>query len=663
MRAGWWVGWLVALGCGGPVEVPPAPEVSGPTSTFVIGPEAGFWDAPFPAEHRRHADGTVDVSGFPNPGEVELVRRLVAQLDGVATGFAQSSAIYLPFEASLAEVALPGPQELRSVQSLAFLVDVDPASPERGAVHPISLAAVDGEGPYEAAHALVMLPLQGLPLRPATRYAAAVRRAILPNAPLAASETLAALVAGAAPYGWSEAQAAPWLESLDALEELGVEPSRLGALTVFTTEDATAATQALYAAGADQGFALRTPLALGELADDYCVYEATVTVPVYQRGEPPFLSEGGGVVWEGGAPVVQGSETSRLFLTVPRRVRQGAGWPVAVFARTGGGGDRPLIDRGPRDAEGFAEPGTGFAVEFARAGVVGVQVDGPLGGLRNPDGADEQFAIFNVTNPEAMRGNLQQSAVELAWLPDLLEGLLLDLSDCPGAQGPQRLDTSRLLLFGHSMGATIAPVSAALQPRYEALVLSGAGGSWIYNVVWKEKPLEVRGVAALILGEPEAAIDPWHPALTLLQWAGEGADPPLYGPALRAHGGRHVLMLQGLIDRYILPPIAQATALALHLDLGGDQLDQVHAPQFAPYADVMGWVGAQAVALPASLGQGSEAQPRTALVVQHLEDGVEDGHEVAYQLPEARLQVQCFVQSWAAGEPVVVDRGAEGCAD
>jgi pimeloyl-ACP methyl ester carboxylesterase len=637
------------------------PDLDGPVALFSTEAGAGFWEAPWPAEHRRHPDGTVDAADFPNPDGVELIARLTARVDGIATGFGQSSGVYLPFSRSLAGAKLPESAEITSVEATVFLVDVDPDSPERGLTVPIEAEVIDGDGPFDPDHGLVLLPIQGLPLRPDTRYAAGVRRSLTPDAPLVSSDVLDALVAGGLPEGWTAEQAQPWLESLDVLRELEVDPSRLGALTVFTTQDATRDVAALVAAGeAGDGISLVTPFSLIEQHDTFCAYQARVLVPIFQAGEAPYRAEGGGLVREEGVPVQQGSEQARLFLTVPRRAQTAAAWPTVVFARTGGGGDRPLLDRGVRVEGGEDVPGTGFAVEFARAGVVGVQLDGPLGGIRNPDGADEQLAIFNITNPDALLGNLQQSAAELAWLPALLEGLLLDLSACPGTEGPSRLDAEELVLFGHSMGATIGPVAAALQPRYRALVLSGAGGSWIHNVVLKEKPLPVRGIAATILQEPTEALDRWHPALSLLQWAGEGADPPLFGPVLRADGGRHVLMIQGILDRYILPPIAQATALSLHLDLAGEDFDATDAPQFAPYADVMPWVGAVNLPLPTSLAQGTEAEPRTAVVVQHLEDGVEDGHEVAYQLPQARRQVQCFVESWVAGSPQVVAADPSG---
>ncbi len=71
------------------------------------------------------------------------------------------------------------------------------------------------------------------------------------------------------------------------------------------------------------------------------------------------------------------------------------------------------------------------------------------------------------------------------------------------------------------------------------------------------------------------------PSLRLLQWAGESAAPPVFGDAIRDNGV-HVLMLQGIVDTYILPPMANATSVSLGLDLGGPSLDAAE-PRLDPF--------------------------------------------------------------------------------
>src|SRR6185503_9266031 len=123
----------------------------------------------------------------------------------------------------------------------------------------------------------------------------------------------------------------------------------------------------------------------------------------------------------------------------------------------GGGGDRPLVDRGPCATAEFTQPitpGTGPAMDFARVGFAGVEIDGPLGGIRNTTGGNEDFLIFNVLNAAALRDNVRESALELTLLADALPAITFDAHDCPGAgAAPAAFDGAHLALMGHSMGA------------------------------------------------------------------------------------------------------------------------------------------------------------------------------------------------------------------
>ena len=51
----------------------------------------------------------------------------------------------------------------------------------------------------------------------------------------------------------------------------------------------------------------------------------------------------------------------------------------------------------------------------------------------------------------------------------------------------------------------------------------------------------------------------------------------------------------------------------------------------------------------------------TGAVVQHVQDGVEDGHEVMWQLPESQTQYRCFLRTFLRdAAPSIVDP-ALGC--
>lgn len=649
------------------------------TSTSDAGADAGIglarprveyaspalWDAPWPDERLRRADGTVDVSSFPNPRRTAIVEQILAVLSD-ASGFGTSSAIYFPLEAAIDPASLPDVHESIETEASVFLVDVDPESPDRGARQPIVARFDVDPGRFGVPNLLSLLPLQGRPLRPGRFYAAVVTTHVkaADGSALLVAPSTAALVRGEAPGGLSEPALAAHRDALTALRELEVDDASIAAMAVFRTWDPTAELAAARAQLLDAEPPAPGAFEAREVFEDYCVYRATIRMPVFQSGEPPYTNEGGGWVRDGeGRLALQSEAESALWITLPRRAVPAEGFPAAVFIRTGGGGDRPLVDRGPHaEAGGEAEPGTGPAMHFARAGFAGVSVDGPLGGLRNLADWDEQFAIFNINNPIALRDNIRQSALELMLLARVLAELEIDASSCEGlAASDVRLDVSRLALMGHSMGATIAPLVAALEPAYRATILSGAGASWIANIIDKKSPVEVRPLAEALLGyiTQRHTITEHDPVLSLLQWAGEPADPQVYARMVSTEDDpRHVLMFQGILDTYIPPPVANALSLALGVDLAGEALDVTH-PEYPALAPLLPLAGREPIDLPAS--GNLFAGQATAVVVQHLEDGIEDGHEVVYQSAAPQLQYRCFLESLIDGVPRVPASDATAC--
>ena len=398
-------------------------------------------------------------------------------------------------------------------------------------------------------------------------------------------------------------------------------------------------------------------------------------VPDYQSGTPPYDSTGGDWRFDAsGKPVFDHTETARLVFTVPRTPMPASGWPAAVFVRTGGGGDRPLVDRGPCSTPLYTmadAPGTGPAMHFAQVGVAGVEIDGPLGGLRNTTMGNEDFLIFNINNPSALRDNVRESAMELALLAHVLPSITFDVSACPGAgASPARFDAGHLAIMGHSMGAWIAPLVLAWEPSYGAGVLSGAGGSYIDNVMDKLMPLAVRPLLQVILGYTSLGrtLERHDPVLTLIQWAAEPSDPQVYDRRIvtepaKGEGPRQVLMLQGIVDHYILPSIANSTSLALGLDEAGPAYDATSAEEKmlaqTPLGSLLAYVGRSAISLPAAGNVTSKGGVKaTAVVVQHPGDMIEDGHEVVFQTDPPKHQYRCFLAGWVAGNAKVPPDGA-----
>ncbi len=656
------------LGCSSTEE-----DSGAATGTHVLsdyGSLSGFFSAPFPDDARLDEAGHPVLDGFPNPTASVFVDKMLTMLGRDARGFSSTAGIFMSLSGPLDPGVDADYSASVAEDARVFLVDVDDASPNRGARMPVMVHFAEDGGPFGAANLLSLVPLQGAPLRPLTRYAAVILRTV-PDAEghdLAVPTSLRQIRAGHTPDGMSAAAFNEHRAALAALDELGVDNAGIAGLAVFTTDDPTrdlfAVRDAMLAPPIPKPLAPFTPQ---ELFPDFCVYESTIEMPVFQAGEPPFQEQGG--EWQfdaSGAPIAQGEETARVVVTLPRRTMPASGFPTLIFSRTGGGGDRPLVDRGVQAETGgpALEPGTGPALELARAGWAGISVDGPHGGLRNVTGGDEQFLMFNVTNPAALRDNVRQSAAELALQAHVLSAIAIDASGCPGLDSganPAKLDPATLALMGHSMGATIAPLTLGIEPAFRAGILSGAGGSWIENVLYKKKPLPVKGFAELLLGVAGTySLTESDPALSLFQWAAEPADPPVYARGVIAEpkegDPRHVLMVQGIVDHYILPPIANATSLSLGLDFAGEALDE-STPEVAdmPHlSDVIQFSRRTHINLPASGNVTGSGKPTTtAIVVQQKEDGVEDGHEVVFQTEPPKHQYRCFLETLLQGPPLV----------
>jgi hypothetical protein len=658
----------------------PAPAAS-TTVRMAFARAGGFFSAPFPSDERMDASGRISLAGYPNEFHNGMVASATTRIEADAHGFSTTAGVFFTTTAAIDPASLPDRKGSVDAAASVFLVDVDPSSPAKGTRVYLDASFLADGGEYAAPNLLSLVPLQGTPLRPKTRYAAVVTTRVRDagGRALAAAPEIATLASGATPGGLTPAVASEYHDALATLGALGVGADTIAGLAVYTTGDPTAELYRVTAAMAARPTpTIAKPFTRTETYDGYCVYATTIAMPDYQSGTPPFENEGG--TWQfdaAGTPIWQRDEPANLYVTIPRATIPSAGAPVVVFVRTGGGGDRPLIDRGVQAVHNGPPkvPGSGPAQDFAAVGFAGVQVDGPLGGLRNTSGRDEQFLVFNVGNAGALRDNVRESAAELALMPKILEGIQIDVGDCPGASsagGGTKVgfDLSHLAIMGHSMGASIAPLTVAAEPRYGAMILSGAGASWIENVLWKKEPLDVGGAMSVLLGyvndDPQRPIVRGDPVLSLFQWAAEGADEAIYDDRILFTTGagaraRHVLMLQGIVDHYIMPPIAEGTALSMGLDLAGPAYDGKVAEIAAlpKMGEVLPLVGRAAISLPASGNRTSGALAATAVVVQHPEDGIEDGHEVVFQTEAPKHQYRCFLASFRTGTPKVPTDGAE----
>ena len=277
-----------------------------------------FFAAPWPSDDLRKADGTVDMSSFPDPNETALAGQALAMVSNDVHGFASAGAVFFTLTGALDPTRLPSMLATTEPGSSVFLVAVDPTSPDFMKPYPVEVEFAADGGPFGAPNMLSVLPLQGSPLRPATLYAAVVMKSVA-SPPLAASASMSDLVAGRVPASLPATAASEYASALSALTQSGIAASDIAALSVFTTDAPLDVFQTVVTDILAQPLPVPSAFVKTDDFPDYCVYRATVSMPDYQEGTPPFDSTGGDWTFDAtGKPILQRLEPAQLVLVFRR---------------------------------------------------------------------------------------------------------------------------------------------------------------------------------------------------------------------------------------------------------------------------------------------------------------------------------------------------------
>ncbi len=658
-----WPRLLVLVGAGACGPGSPAPvvdehndwdDIPGVAAVFDpaadLGDPAAFYDLPWPLDGRVTAAGTLDVAALPRPADHAPAEQLVGLL-AEARGFSQVPVVVFRFEEA---VARDGDADA------AWFVDVDPASEGYGRRVPASAASPPAD-PYTPPHALVMQPAHGLVLDPGTRWAAVVTRAWgdADGAPLGVPASLRAALHGAGPRGALFGGVAP---------ALGIPVEEVAAATVFTTGDVVADMAALTEAVRAAHAPAIADIGLTEDGDQharFCELAATVRLPQFQAGTPPFDTLGT-FTWDRATlPPVQREEDVPVALTLPLAQMPAGGWPLVVYAHGSGGAFDQVVDRGPvLEPGGERTPGLGPAHVLAGRGIAAVGMGALLGESRA--GGDTGRGYLNLRNLAAYRDTWRQAIIETRLLIDALENLEIPagaVAACPGLTLPDGaaahvLDVDRAMMLGQSAGAHLSMEVGAIDPRIHAVVPAGGGGYWTLVMTTDPRegvPPEVTGFA---LGT-DVVPDALHPGLALLQAAWEPAEPLVYAPRLGddplpGQAPRDVYLPVGQDDGYFPEPVFDAMVAALRVERTGAALwpemdDALARAGIADHPD-----------LPVAANRRArDGTPWTGVTQQWAPDGVVDSHHIFAQYEGIKHQYGCFFRSrYDRGRATLVAPGA-----
>jgi hypothetical protein len=671
---------LLLQGCGprGAVatirEQPYDPKEGLPGATQVLfqldpaAPGATFFDSPWPSELRQQGDGRPRLEGFP--GEGTFFERYRALAEQTLQGASVSPTLYLRFS---------GPPPALTEGALRLL-DIDPASPERGRSWPIVTRVSRDEGRRIPPFTLQVRVHPGFVLRPATRYALVLLRSGATPAlgtPLAFEATKATVPR---PDPREEGPRQALAPVYQELQGQGIPRGAIAALTSFRTHDPAAFTRRLleHAASLQAPLAPRVLWAGWDAASSrpagpaaYHTLRGVYCTPNYQQQteRAPYLSSGGSILSDPqGAPVLAplgpGHPSfrpecgallpARFVVTIPVTPPPPEGYPLVVTAH-GTGGDA-LTFLGEEDFAGWAsreglavvstdQPLHGARGEAPRPGSNARDLKAPtLLGLSLPIELDPAMLFYNPLNPAASRGNLRQATVDAAMLLRLFAGLDLgsvaQLKGADGAPAAVRFRPDRILLAGHSQGSQSLAVLGALDPRVRGVLLSGCGGDTRYGVLSNKEFARFRPLAEALLGLAPGELDEFHPFLALVQALSDPIDPQSYAHLFHATtvAPRSVLHVEGIGDSYTPNVSAEALAAALRATPLAPVLRKAHSFEL---------LGLRASPVVQGNARGGQA---TLALLQLAPTRGEDGHFVIYREPGAAALIRRFFSDVAAGQ-------------
>ena len=639
-----------SIGCSS-TEPPGATPTPGAKSVFDPGAdfskEGAFFDVPYPSDARLDANGGPDVSAYPNPALIIIDQ--FKKIAGQRKGFPVMSIGYFRFDAPLAprdaNAVLPGDKG-----QPILLMDVDEKSPEKGKLFPVVASTPNPDG-YVPEFLLTVSPRPGVLLSPSRKYAFIVRRGANDAAgrPLSASAALEKLAKGESPGGSRAAVLSPLYASLFfTLDAAGIARDDVAAATVFTTGDMVADTAELTKKLVDKYPAALSDYALETIpslqAAPFCHVTAKIALPQFQKGKPPFDSEGLFEFGPDGLPIKQRDESVSVSITIPKKEMPAAGYPIVVFFHGSGGLARELVDGGTKGDPFEVWPGaTMAALGFAMAGA-----SLPISPERVPGAKDYDY--LNLNNTPAMRDTFRQGIFESRMLITALEKAEISkatLDACTGVSLPAgatsyKVDLKRLSVQGQSMGGMYTNMVGAVDPRIEAAVPTGAGGYWTYFALRTSVLPNAYNLLRLLIGTREE-ITFMHPALHLIETAWEAIDPITSTPRLAraplpGHPVRSIYEPVGKGDSYFNTDIYDAMALAYGHPQAGDAI----WPSMKTSLDLVGL--GQKVEYPVKSNlKGGEGKPFTGIVVQYDNDnGAFDGHGIYRRVEAVRYQYGCF---------------------
>ncbi len=542
-------------------------EVEGTKAYFKI-PEdkkpQNFYFFPFPSDLLINSDGTLNIDGFPNPKNIDLLNTYLDTVKRHFSGFSTQGAIYIKFDNSLDTKSLPS-DTLKTIDSDSPVALINISDNKyKGERIPLLIRFVEKGDKYISSNTLILTPESGFVLRPRNKYALYITRSIkdIDGKALGSLKEFES-TKSKSPLSDPVMEKARLLYSpvYDYLKTIGIKREDIAIMTIFTTSDPASELIRM------RDFIISTgEYKIKEIKQDiksskYCGISGVYQTIKFQKGNPPYdnLDSGMFEFKEDGEPVVQGYEDVRFYLILPNSEMPINGFPLVLYAHGTGG-----------DYKSFVYEDIGE--NLSSKGIAVVSFDQPLHGARNTGGWNVEMKTFNISNMLATRDNFRQSALDtVVLMQTMLKNTISSDISCNGKE--IKFDTDKIYFFGHSQGGLTGPLFAGIEPDLKAALFSEGGGRFIISVYQKTEPVDIPKVARTLLAleEGDYDIDLYHPVLNILQIIADPTDPANYGRLLIKNPScknnrctpKHIFMTEGTIDPYTPPDAIEALALSI----------------------------------------------------------------------------------------------------
>lgn len=489
-----------------------------------------FYRMPWPSDARRLPDGGVDLSDLPHATS-NFAKAYISAVRAVR-GFSTMPVIYIPFTQAdgLSDDVLPSPAQTLRADATVQLVEL--SEDACGARTPLEVI-FDAQGAkYVDAQTLKIAPVPGWVLRPDTPYALIVTTQFGgPAHRTARSQAFADALSGRADDSALNRSFDPLRR---CLPDTPLDAEDIAIATVFHTQDPVAETRAMR----DVVWSPSTPV--GELTgwqrDEgrsnarRTVYTAHAPFPIFQRGEPPYRTEGGLEFDAAGTPIIQRWESVPFLVTVPP---QHAG-PLKLLIWSSGTG--AVLGNNLNRRHWLEALDNGFAIaEFVPQ----------FHEFRGDGNFDTIMDSFNFLNPVAGRTGFRQQAAETSYFIRLLREKVAHHPDLPA------IDTERVFYGGHSQGSLVGSLVAGSEPRIDTYLFSGVAAYLTETILARKDPFDIADLLQSLLQDP-TPLDRFHPFIHMAQLGADVVDTQNYAPRWAGWpehpGGSHIFIINGQHD-------------------------------------------------------------------------------------------------------------------